>query len=87
MTPGASSLSLTAEKSCVKKQAARCIAAWEGEALVFSVRIRMHDGEEMTDRVRYVMAANRQSFTAYESYRGCAMQADNVWILERQNRD
>lgn len=81
---------VTDGREIVREEAGRtlyCRLSWEGEALVFSVRIRMHDGEEMTDQVRYVMAANRQSFTAYESYRGCAMQADNVWILERQNRD
>jgi hypothetical protein len=62
----------------------RCRMSWEGDALVFHVRILMPDGEEVTDRVKYVLAADRKSFTAYESMRGRTLRADNVWVLEKQ---
>lgn len=58
---------------------------WKGDALVFTVRIRSREGEEVTDRVKYVLAADRKSFTAYESYRGRTAHADNVWVLEKQD--
>ena len=63
----------------------RCRMYWEGDALVFLVRIRKHDGEKVTDRVRYVLAADGKSIAAYESYRGRTQRADNVWILEKQD--
>lgn len=62
----------------------RCRLTWEGNSLVFSVQIRTRDGEELTDRVKYVLAADGRSFTAYESYRARASKADNVWVLEKQ---
>ncbi len=63
-----------------------CRLTWEGSSLAFAVRIRLRDGEEITDRVKYVMAADGKSFTAYESYRGRTAKADNVWVLERQEQ-
>ena len=58
---------------------------WEGDALVFTVHIWQRDGEELTDRVKYVLASDHKSFTAYESYRGRTAHADNVWVLEKQD--
>jgi hypothetical protein len=63
-----------------------CRLTWEGRSLVFSVRMRMPDGEEITDRVKYLMAAHGKSFTAYESLRGGTAKADNVWVLEKQEQ-
>lgn len=63
-----------------------CRLEWEGNSLVFTVRIQMRDGEEVTDHVKYVMAADGKSFTAYESYRGQTSKADNVWVLEKQKQ-
>ena len=74
-------------KEVVREESNRtlhCRMTWEGNSLVFFVRIRAHDGEEITDRVKYVMASDGKSFTAYESYRGRTAKADNVWVLEKQ---
>jgi hypothetical protein len=62
----------------------RCRLAWDDDALAFEARILLPDGVEIVDRVKYVMAADRLSITAHESYRGGGQHADNVWVLERQ---
>jgi hypothetical protein len=84
------SIALTTDGKEVTREEAnrtvRCRLTWEGNSLVFAARIRMPNGEVITDRVKYVMAADGKSFTAYESYRGRTARADNVWVLERQEQ-
>jgi hypothetical protein len=84
------SIELTTDGKEVTREEAnrtvRCRLTWEGNSLVFAARIRMRDGEEITDRVKCVMAADGKSFTVYESYRGRTAKADNLWVLERQEQ-
>ena len=73
-------------KEVVRREEARtiyCRLRWEGNALAFSARIVLPDGEAR-DRVKYVLAPDGKTFTAFEHYRTSTARADNVWVLEKQ---
>lgn len=61
----------------------RCRAYWDGKTLVFEARLPACDGGDGHDLVRYQMAEDGNSFTAFESYRSPTQNYDNVWLLER----
>ena len=81
------SIELTTDgKEVVRKEKERtlyCRMRWQGDALVFSVRIVLPDGEAR-DRVKYVLSPDGETFTAFEHYRSRTARVDNVWILEKQ---
>jgi hypothetical protein len=60
----------------------RCRMAWDGDVLVFDVRIGSGD-DEARNVVRYQMANDGRSFTADERYTSGAHSHHNVWVLDR----
>jgi hypothetical protein len=57
---------------------------WDGDVLVFDVRIVLKNGREATNVVRYSLREGGRTFVAEEKFRGPKLQYDNVWVAERK---
>ncbi len=57
--------------------------SWEGDQLVFSMRI-VDRGGESTDTVRYHLVQSGSVLQADETYRGTTKSYDNHWVLNKQ---
>jgi hypothetical protein len=55
---------------------------WEGDSLVFEVKIEKPDGDG-SDAVRYSLSRDGKTFTALERYRDAGRSYDNVWVFDR----
>ncbi len=59
--------------------------AWDGDALVFSYRLVLADGREVTDIVRYTLKDGGLTFVAEEKFRGPVVKYDNLWVAGRKD--
>jgi len=57
---------------------------WDGDVLVFDVRIVLTDGREATNVVRYSLRDNGSTFVAEEKFRGPVLKYDNLWVADRK---
>ncbi len=58
---------------------------WDGDVLVFDVRIVLKDGREATNVVRYSLRDGGRTFVAEEKFRGPVLKYDNLWVADRKN--
>ena len=58
---------------------------WDGDVLVFDVRIVLKDGREATNVVRYSLRDGGRTFVAEEMFRGPVVKYDNVWVADRKS--
>lgn len=58
---------------------------WDGDVLVFSSRMVLGDGREVTDVVRYTPRDGGKIFVAEEKFRGPVVKYDNLWVADRKN--
>jgi hypothetical protein len=56
---------------------------WDGDVLVFDVRIVLPDGREATNVVRYGLRDGGRTFVAEEKFRGPVLKYDNLWVADR----
>jgi hypothetical protein len=57
---------------------------WEVQRLVFSSRIVLPDGRDVSNVVHDGLSADGKTLTAEESVRGPDFKHDNVWVLEKE---
>jgi len=57
---------------------------WEGDVLIYSVRIVLKDGREATNIVRYSLGDEGRTFVAEESFRGPVLKYDNLWVADKK---
>jgi len=57
---------------------------WDGDVLVFDVRIVLKDGREATNIVRYSLRDGGRTFVAEEKFRGPVLKYDNLWVADRK---
>ena len=57
---------------------------WDGDVLVFDVRIVLKDGREATNVVRYSLRDGGRTFVAEERFRGPVLKYDNLWVADRK---
>jgi hypothetical protein len=57
---------------------------WDGDVLVFDVRIVLKDGREATNVVRYSLRDGGRTFVAEEKFRGPVLKYDNLWVADRK---
>lgn len=72
-------------KEVVRKEEGRTLrmrVTWEGDSLVFDVKIEKADGDG-TDVVKYSVSRDGKIFTALERYRDAQNSYDNVWVFDR----
>ncbi len=75
-------------KETVEEQPDRTLRSrlyWDGDVLVFDVRIILKDGREATNVVRYSLRDGGRTFVAEEKFRGPVLKYDNLWIADRKN--
>ncbi len=58
---------------------------WDGDVLVFEVRMVLKDGREATNVVRYSLRDGGRTFVAEEKFRGPVLNYDNLWVADRKN--
>jgi hypothetical protein len=58
---------------------------WDGDVLVFDVRIVLKDGREATNVVRYSLRDGGRTFVAEEKFRGPVLKYDNLWVADRKS--
>lgn len=58
---------------------------WDGDVLVFDVRIVLKDGREATNVVRYSLRDGGRTFVAEEKFRGPVLKYDNLWVAGRKS--
>jgi hypothetical protein len=58
---------------------------WDGDVLVFDVRIVLKDGREATNVVRYSLRDGGRTFMAEEKFRGPVLKYDNLWVADRKS--
>jgi hypothetical protein len=58
---------------------------WDGDILVFDVRMVLKDGREATNIVRYSLRDGGRTFVAEEKFRGPVLKYDNLWVADRKN--
>ncbi len=58
---------------------------WDGDVLVFDVRIILKDGREATNIVRYSLRDGGRTFVAEEKFRGPVLKYDNLWVADRKS--
>lgn len=58
---------------------------WDGDVLVFDVRIVLKDGREATNVVRYSLKDEGRTFVAEEKFRGPVLKYDNLWVADRKS--
>ena len=58
---------------------------WDGDILVFDVRIVLEDGRKATNIVRYSLRDGGRTFVAEEKFRGPVLKYDNLWVADRKN--
>jgi hypothetical protein len=58
---------------------------WDGDVLVFDVRMVLKDGREATNVVRYSLRDGGRTFVAEEKFRGPVLKYDNLWVADRKN--
>jgi len=58
---------------------------WDGNVLVFEVRMVLKDGREATNFVRYSLRDGGRTFVAEEKFRGPVLKYDNLWVADRKN--
>lgn len=58
---------------------------WDGDVLVFDVRIVLKDGREATNVVRYSLRDGGKTFVAEEKFRGPVLKYDNLWVADRKS--
>ena len=58
---------------------------WDGDVLVFDVRIVLKDGREATNVVRYSLRDGGKTFVAEEKFRGPVLKYDNLWVAGRKS--
>jgi len=82
------SYSLTTDgKEKVEEQPDRtlhCRLYWDGDVLVFDVRIVLKNGREATNVVRYNLQDGGRTFVAEEKFRGPVLKYDNLWVADRK---
>ncbi|MEW5902646.1 MAG: hypothetical protein AB1715_14360, partial [Acidobacteriota bacterium] len=57
---------------------------WDGDVLVYDVRIVLKDGREATNIVRYSLRDEGRTFVAEEKFRGPVLKYDNLWVADRK---
>jgi hypothetical protein len=57
---------------------------WDGDVLVFDVRIVLKNGREATNVVRYSLRDGGRTFVAEEKFRGAVVKYDNLWVADRK---
>jgi len=57
---------------------------WDGDVLIFDVRIVLQNGREATNVVRYSLRDGGRTFVAEETFRAPVLKYDNLWVAERQ---
>jgi hypothetical protein len=55
---------------------------WDGDVLVFEVRMVLKDGREATNVVRYSLRDGGRTFVAEEKFRGPVLKYDNLWVAD-----
>jgi hypothetical protein len=82
------SYSLTTDgKEKVEEQPDRTLHSrlyWDGDVLVFDVRIVLKDGREAINVVRYSLRDGGRTFVAEEKFRGPVLKYDNHWVADRK---
>ncbi len=57
---------------------------WDGDVLVYDVRMIRKNGREATDVVRYSLHDGGRTFVAEEKFRGPVVQYDNFWVARKR---
>ena len=58
---------------------------WDGDVLVYDVRIIRKNGREATDVVRYSLHDGGRTFIAEERSRGPVVNYDNFWVARKRD--